>query len=235
MGMSWSCSSASSVSLSNTTILFHEQSIRHHRLFTKRPVKPIKHLTINQPRTYQLVTTKLIFTVSVIIMLLTILFVWLFGLGTHRSLFENSITSTWILTTALYAFLFVGLYRGFKLKDNLGKVTRTFAYDKVPAPAEFLIELADDYFGTIIALILMSGTILVLLANILVALWTGILVFAAMLYWIYFRAIRFTFKWSKVCKGHIGKSLLYSFLFTLLYSIWFYGIIIGAHYVNSSH
>lgn len=187
------------------------------------------------PRTYQLVTTKLIFTVSVIIMLLTILFVWLFGLGTHRSLFENSIISTWILTTALYAFLFVGLYKGFKLRDNLGKVTRTFTYDKVSPPSEFLIEIADSHVGAIIALILMSGTFLVLLANMLVALWTGILVFAAVLYWVYYRAIRFAFKWSKVCKGHIGKSLLYGFVFTVFYSIWFYGIIIGAHYLNTSH
>lgn len=187
------------------------------------------------PRTYQLVTTKLIFTVSVIIMLLTILFVWLFGLGSHRSLFENSIISTWILTTALYAFLFVGLYKGFKLKDNLGKVTRTFTYDKVSPPSEFLIEIADSHVGAIIALILMSGTFLVLLANMLVALWTGILVFAAVLYWVYYRAIRFAFKWSKVCKGHIGKSLLYGFVFTAFYSIWFYGIIIGAHYLNTSH
>jgi hypothetical protein len=168
-----------------------------------------------------------------IITVLTILFVWLFGLGTHRSLFENSIISTWILTTALYAFLFVGLYKGFKLKDNLGKVTRRFTYDKIPAPAEFLIEIADSYFGAIIALILMSGTILVLLANMLVALWTGILVFSAILYWVYYRAIRFAFKQSKVCNGHIGKSLLYGFLFTVFYSVWFYGIIIGAHYLRS--
>lgn len=166
-------------------------------------------------------------------MLLTILFVWLFGLGTHRSLFENSIISAWILTTALYAFLFVGLYRGFKLKDNLGKVTRTYTYDKVPEPAEFLIEIADSYFGAVIALILMSGTLLVLLANMLVALWTGILVFMAILYWVYYRAIRFAFKWSKACKGHIGKSLLYGLAFTVFYSIWFYCIIIGAHYLNT--
>jgi hypothetical protein len=173
----------------------------------------------------------MIFTVSVIIMLLTIVFVWLFGLGTHRSLFENSIISTWILTTALYAFLFAGLYMGFKLKDNLGKVVRRYPLEHIDSP--FSGYSPDSEWEAIILLILMSGTILLLLINIIISLWMGILIFMAMLYWIYYRAIRFAFKWSHVCKGRIGKSLLYGLLFTLFYSVWFYGIIIGAHYLRS--
>ena len=187
-------------------------------------------MTTSRIRTYRLITTRLLFVISVIIALLTILFVWLFGLGTHRSLFENSVISAWILTTALYAFLFVGLYKGFKLKDNLGKVVKKYGFEKI-APTSY-IGYPDNELEAIITLILFSGTILLILMNIITVLWMGILVFMAMLYWVYYRAIRFALKKSNVCRDNIAKSLLYGFLFTLFYSIWFYAIIFGAHYLR---
>lgn len=52
-----------------------------------RKIKPGRHLT-----------TRLVFTITLIVIALTILSVWLFGLGNHRSLYNNSLLSTTILS-----------------------------------------------------------------------------------------------------------------------------------------
>jgi hypothetical protein len=57
--------------------------------------------------TYTQITTKVLFATSLVILSLTVLFVWLFGLGSHRTLFENSFISTWILTTLLFQFFYL--------------------------------------------------------------------------------------------------------------------------------
>lgn len=61
--------------------------------------------------------------VTLLVIALTIIGVWLFGIGKHKTLFENSILSTSILSGAFFLFLTIGLYRGIKLRDNVGRVT----------------------------------------------------------------------------------------------------------------
>jgi len=68
----------------------------------------------------KLLTTKTIFTVTIVVMVLTVLSIWLFGLGQHRTIFENSLLSTTILSVAFFLFLTMGLYKGVKLKDDQG-------------------------------------------------------------------------------------------------------------------
>lgn len=74
-------------------------------------------------RTYSLVSSKNVFLVSILVILLTILGVFVFGLGRHSTFFENSILSTTILSIAFFLFVTVGLYRGIKLKEDIGRIT----------------------------------------------------------------------------------------------------------------
>jgi len=66
--------------------------------------------------------TKLLMYSTVGIIVLVILSIWLSGIGSHRSLFQNSILSTSILAVSFFLFVSLGLYYGFKLKDNIGNV-----------------------------------------------------------------------------------------------------------------
>jgi len=61
--------------------------------------------------------------------------------------------------------------------------------------------------------------------------WTMVLVFVAMLYWIFFRALRLVFKNSNKCKGNLASSAAYGIGYTILYNFWIYGIILAAHYL----
>ena len=61
--------------------------------------------------------------------------------------------------------------------------------------------------------------------------WTMILVFAAMLYWIFFRALRLVFKNSNKCKDNLTTSIAYGLGYTALYNFWIYGIILATHYL----
>ncbi len=180
--------------------------------------------------TYILLNTRFLFFASLIIAGLTILFVWLFGLGKHRTLFENTFFSTVILTTILFQFLFIGLYNGFRLKENLGRIFKRPTFEK--PDSEFLI--FDFTFSSeleaFFVLILSIPILIFLILNLAIFLWAAILLFIAILYWIVYRAIKFVLRKSVKCKNNSLKSLAYSFLFTLLYSVWFYVIIFGVHY-----
>jgi hypothetical protein len=46
--------------------------------------------------------------------------IYAWGVGQHRTLFENSILSTTILSVAFFLFITINLYRGVKLKDDIG-------------------------------------------------------------------------------------------------------------------
>jgi nucleoside permease NupC len=180
--------------------------------------------------TYTQITTKVLFATSLVILSLTVLFVWLFGLGSHRTLFENSFISTWILTTLLFQFLFVGLYKGYKLKENIGDIAEKPKFESLGTDFDFASLTASSELEAIFYLIILIPVIIVLILNIAVFFLAAILLFIAILYWVFYRAIKFSFKQSPKCKGNILKSLVYSFIFTLTYSIWFYAIILGVHY-----
>jgi hypothetical protein len=170
---------------------------------------------------------------------LTIVSIWLFGLGKHRSIFSNSLLSTTILSTGFFLFLAIGLYKGIKLKDNLGRITHK---GKSQEPVDLsnlhntssLLEVGDSIGGFVISIILWL-LVTVLIGFFIwffgVVFWTAITVFVAMLYWIFFRAVRLVFKNSYKCKGKFILSVSYGLLYTLLYNFWIYGIILGVHYL----
>jgi hypothetical protein len=193
-----------------------------------------------KPIDKKLVTSKTVFTVTIVVIVLTILSIWLFGLGQHRTIFENSILSTTILSVAFFLFLTVGLYKGIKLKDDIGKLTDKIKIDKIPDLSGGL-ELSSDVPDVgegiagiilgILAWFLFSILLLLFIWFFSAVIWTMILVFAAMLYWIFFRALRLVFKNSNKCKGDLTTSIAYGLGYTTLYNFWIYGIILATHYL----
>ena len=188
----------------------------------------------------RLVTTRTVFTVTIIVSTLTVIGIWLFGLGQHRTIYENSILSTSILSVVFFLFLTIGLYNGIKLKDDLGKITDKIKIDKMPdlsggleLPSD-LPDLGEGIAGVflgILAWVLFSVLLLLFIWLFGAIVWTMILVFAAMLYWIFFRALRLVFKNSNKCKDNLTTSIAYGLGYTALYNFWIYGIILATHYL----
>lgn len=192
----------------------------------------------------KLVTTKSIFLISVIVGILTVLSIWLFGLGQHRTIFQNSILSTTMLSLFFLFFITTGLYNGFKLKDNLGNITYKINFKKkiqnleenadvvAGGPQRSILDYSDsdDIFINVVFWIFISTLIISFIIFLGALFWGMILAFVAMLYWIFFRALRLIFKKSNKCKGHFIKSLAYALTYTILYNFWIYGIILISHY-----
>lgn len=170
-------------------------------------------------------------------MALTILSVWLFGLREHRTIFVNSLLSTGILSVTFFLFLTIGLYRGIKLRDNIGRLTDKIKAGKIPSgvggTAEFPV-VGDGPEGILISIglwLLLSflGPLIIWLFGSI--LWAGILVFIAMLYWIFFRALRLVLKNGSRCKGNLTQSMTYGLGYTILYIGWIYAVILITHYL----
>jgi len=119
-------------------------------------------------RTYTLLETKDLFIISLIVIALTILAVYVWGLGQHHTFFENSIISTTIISIAFFLFITTGLYNGIKLKDNAGKITdKLKGIEVVDVPAELpSVDLPDvgEGIGEIIVAILLWIAVAILLA-----------------------------------------------------------------------
>jgi hypothetical protein len=195
-----------------------------------------------RPKTYTLIQSKSVFTISLIVTGITILGVYFWGLGTHRTLYENSIISTTILSIAFFSFLAISLYRGVKLKDNLGIVNENYRkfslhfempFDipgtgAIEAGAEGCGEAIISFFLwifvaiAVVALLWVFGNILII----------AVMAFIAMLYWIFFRALRLVFKNSNKSKGDLMASMKTAVLYTVLYNFWIYGILVVTHYLK---
>jgi hypothetical protein len=188
------------------------------------------------------IDTKLLSRSTVGIILLVIICVWISGQSSHRSLFQNSVISTSILGTAFLLFISLGLYYGLKLKDNIGHVLTKENIkklsDKTPEIGSFDFDgpaLGDGIGGiivSIIAWIVISIVLVFLLYFLGIFFWVVVLLFTAMLYWIFFRALRLVFKNSKYCRGNLAKSLGFGVFYSFLYLSWIYGIIYLVNYLN---
>jgi hypothetical protein len=65
-------------------------------------------------------------------------------------------------------------------------------------------------------------------------LWMMLIAFTAMLYWIFFRALRLVFKNSNRSKGNLMESMRLGVLYTFLYNFWIYAIFIFTAYLKGS-
>jgi hypothetical protein len=187
---------------------------------------------MEKPKTYRLIGTKDIFTISLIVIALTILGVYFWGLGRHNTFFENSIISTTILSIAFFSFITIGLYNGIKLKDDLGQIVDKFKpVDTTELSANLTssepVDVGEGIVGIILSILLwilmaiLFSIALWIFSNVLVII---ILTFIAMLYWIFFRALRLVFKNSNKSKGDLIESIKWGLTYTILYNFWIYGI-----------
>ena len=186
-----------------------------------------------------LVNTKSIFIISLLVITITILSVWFYGIGKHRTVIENSFISTSILSIAFFLFISISLFKGTKLKDNLGKITDKINSKKLESlkditPTDFSglelgLDVAEGIGGIILSIILWI-IVTIILSYLFFALgtiiWFSILLFLGMLYWIFFRALRLIFKKSPECSGNFERSIFYGITYTILYNFWIYGLIL---------
>jgi hypothetical protein len=197
-------------------------------------------------RTYRLVDSRLIFIITLLVIALTIVGVYLWGLGSHHTFFENSFLSTTILSAAFCSFITVGLFHGIKLKDSVGRMTDKIKSEELPkmpdvSAAGEIVDMGADFgemiLGAVISILLWIVTAVVLA----VLLWMfgqlqviSLFAFAAMLYWIFFRALRLVFKNSKRTKGDLPMSVIYGVFYTFLYNFWIYGILFLVAYFKGT-
>jgi len=190
-------------------------------------------------KTRNFIDSKYVFIITLLVIAVTILSVWFYGIGKHKTVIENSLLSTSILSVAFFLFITIGLYKGIKLKDTIGKITdnintkkTAFLKDILPSdlsPIESGLDVAEGIGGTVFSIVLWLIVTLILsylffaLGTII---WFSILLFLTMLYWIFFRALRLIFKKSAVCNGNFERSVFYGFIYTLLYNFWIYGLIL---------
>ncbi|SHH97657.1 hypothetical protein SAMN04488109_6406 [Chryseolinea serpens] len=192
---------------------------------------------IPRARTYRLVDSRIVFIITLLVIALTIVGVYLWGLGSHHTFFENSFLSTTILSAAFCSFITVGLFHGIKLKDNVGRITDKIKSEELPempdiSPTEPVVDIDDDFGGMILGIVINILLWIVTAVLLAVVLWVfgqllviSLLAFAAMLYWIFFRALRLVFKNSRHTKGDLPMSVIYGVFYTFLYNFWIYGLL----------
>ena len=191
-----------------------------------------------------LINSKSVFFSTLIVVPTLTLIVYLTGINQHRTLYLNSILSTTILSIVLFLFIFIGLYNGWKLKDNLGKIINNINKLKKPkvealdglSSLDIVGNIGDDETGIGCIFSIISWLIIGIFGAVILwffgaVFWAIILTIAALLYWIIFRAYRLIFRNSYKCKGNFLKSIGISILFTILYNCWIYAIIFGAHFL----
>lgn len=170
------------------------------------------------------------FGISLLVIPVIVLGVWLLGAEWHRTLYANALLSLSVLAFLFFIFISGGLFYGVKLKDDLGRITDRARWRKMPGSklfarlGEALGTAAEDILW--IAFWVALGAVLWLLGNVF---WIAILVFTAMLYRVFFRALRLVFKKGPVCKGNLLKSVTFGLAYTMLYSCWIYAIIFVTH------
>jgi hypothetical protein len=191
-----------------------------------------------QKHPYKLITTKSVFLISILVVIITVIGVMFWGVGHNKNLYQDSVISTSILSIIFFLFIAIGLYNGVKLKDNLGRIVDKFDAKDIPDisnamsgsgftdGADGIIELIISFVLWLVVAIILSLLLWVFSAVV----WLLILVFATMLYWIFFRALRLIFKNSVKCKNNFQSSFLYAVLYTFFYTSWIYGIIFLTYY-----
>lgn len=177
---------------------------------------------------------KSVFTVSLFVIGITALTVYLSGVNYNRTLNTNFYLSLSIIGICLFLFMSYGLYMGVGLIDNfpkLGdfKVRELFTrWNDLPDFSGFEIG-GDDFFTgiifSIIAWIAMTVLIFIMLVVFDIVFWFSLFIILAMLYWVFFRALKLVFSISPKTKRKLYLSLLYSLGYTLLYVGWMYGIV----------
>ncbi len=172
---------------------------------------------------------KSVFIVSLIVIGITILTVYLAGINYNRSIASNLYISMSIIAGTLFLFMNYGLYYGIGLIDNFPKFRKlksgSFIKKSGEIPELPEIDAGDGIGGLIISILLwivMTILFIVLLIFMEAIFWFSLFIILTMLYWIFFRALKFVFSKSSKTKGNIGASIGYALSYTVLYTGWIF-------------
>lgn len=175
---------------------------------------------------------KSVFIVSLLVIAITILIVYLTGLNYERTVESNSYLSLSIIGIVLFFFMTYGLYNGIDLINNypIFKGYRRGVLVEVtnPTPDIPSVDIGDGVGGLIASILIwigMSILFVVLLLLIEAIFWFSLFVLIAMLYWVFFRALKLVFNKSLHTKGNLTLSAYYSFIYTFLYLSWLFTIV----------
>ena len=175
---------------------------------------------------------KAVFTVSLLVIAITIITVYLTGINYNRSLTSNLYWSLAVIATASFLFMTYGLYTGIGLIDNFPKF-RNFKRGDIlgHTTPDFdgpTVDVGEGIGGVLVSILLWIGMTILLIVLLIVLeaiFWFSLFILLTMLYWIFFRALKLVFSKSKTCKGNLGLSVLYALGYTLLYIGWIVGIV----------
>lgn len=183
---------------------------------------------------YPLLSARTVTLLSVLTIAVIFILVFVFG---HKSFLTELERSVGIISVILFLFLSHCLYHGVRLKDE-PIVTEKWKFLKSSDYADIVsnvpvtpsLELAGEGLGglvlAIISWIVFSIVALILLFLLANVVWGVVLVLAAAVYWIFYRALRLALVKSRTCKGRLLPSFGYGLLYTMLYSGWIYGVLL---------
>ena len=185
-----------------------------------------------------LVDSHIIFISFLITVPTVIIAVYFTGISNHRTLYSNALITTTILSAIFFLFITLGLYKGWKLKETVGRVKDFFKLklsskldtDTTSHSFDILstIEFGEDGEGCLISIVywLLAGILGAILLVLFGDFFFGIITFlGAIIYWLVYRSFRLIFKNSPICIGDLFKSISIAFKFTILYFAWIYIII----------
>lgn len=174
---------------------------------------------------------KSVFTVSIIVIVVTILLVYFTGELTGRTVISNFYLSLSIIGTVLFLFMTYGLYYGVGIIDNFPKFqnfkTGNFISDSGTFP-DLPSADVDGIEEIIVAILLWIGmTILffILLIALEAVIWAFVFIVFAMLYWVFIRALRLVFSKSEATEGNLDTSAMFAFGYTTLYLGWIFALV----------
>ena len=182
---------------------------------------------------------KSIFIVSLFVVVVTFLVVNITGDNYGRDISADFFISLVIIATALFIFMTYGLYKGIGLIDDFPKyknfepksaIAKSGAVPELPA-----IDLGSGIGGLLLSIllwVLMSILFVVLMILLEVIFWISLFIILAMLYWVFFRALKVVFTKCEETRDNLGISAVYAMGYTLLYTGWIFGIIYLVQVIN---
>lgn len=185
-----------------------------------------------------LINAKTAFYLFLFTMAVVIVLVWLTGMNIHRTLIANSFYSLSIITFLFFAFVTTGLFKGIGLKDNYErKKTKTELVEPsgimgdIPDSPVSVDDFASEGIGGILLGILfwIGVTLLLVMFTFLfeTIILSGIIFLTGMLYWVFYRATRLVFRYSRLTRNNLSLSLWIGLKYSFLYSGWMYLVIAG--------
>ena len=182
---------------------------------------------------------KSVFVVSAIVIAVTSLTVYFTGIHYHRSVNDNLLISLSIIAIVLFVFMTYGLFKGIGLVNNFPKFKKFKSGEMIDLPmgknSVSGVDVGDGIEGllfSIVSWILLTIAFVIFLVFLEAVLWLSIFVILAMLYWIFFRALKLVFSKAKITQGHFFKSIAFALGYTLLYTGWIFAIVFIAEKIG---